>query len=433
MATNLARISVISKQYPKERFTSLYHLLNKEMFLHCHQELSYGKSPGVDGVTKEEYEENLVENIENLVDRLKRHAYKPLPARRTYIPKGNGKKRPLGIPAYEDKLVQMGLKKILEAIYEPYFLDFSYGFRPKRSQHDALRELDRIIKRQNIKYVIDADIRGFFDNMDHDWLMKFVSHKIADPNIQRLIVRFLKAGIVEEKLVKPTEKGAPQGSVVSPVLANIYLHYVLDLWFEGQLKKFFKKKIKMVRFADDFICCFEDEREAKAFYKTLPKRLNRFNLEMAKEKSKIIMFGRNAEKIRKDRGLGRPETFDFLGFTHYCGKCRHGRFRVKRKTSKKKFKAKVKAFKEWIRKVRNQYTIHEIFQKVRSKLTGHYNYYGITDNWNMISQFRLKVMELLFKWLNRRSQRKSFDIDKFKLFLKKNSLPRPRIYVNVLG
>lgn len=243
METKLTRIAEIAKKNPKEVFTSLYNLLNREMLLQCHYVLDANKAAGVDGITKREYAIKLEENVINLVNRLKTHSYKPQPARRTYIPKANGKElRPLGIAAYEDKIVQMGLARILEAIYEQDFLDFSYGFRPNRSCHDALRAINKTIIKDKINYIVDADIKGFFNNVDHEWMMKFIGHRIADPNIKRLIVRFLKAGIMEKGRFEATDKGTAQGSVVSPILANIYLHYVLDLWFERVVKKRSKGK-----------------------------------------------------------------------------------------------------------------------------------------------------------------------------------------------
>ncbi|RIV18038.1 reverse transcriptase [Alicyclobacillaceae bacterium I2511] len=252
METKLSRIAEIARIKPKESFTSLYHLLNEEMLLQCHRELNGHKAVGIDKVTKAEYEENLDENIQDLVQRLRRQSYRPLPVRRTYIPKGDGKgQRPLGISAYEDKIVQMGLSKILQAVYEADFLDCSYGFRPGRSAHDALRALNRVIEKGKISYVVDADIRGFFNNVDHGWLMKFIHLRIADPNMRRLIVKFLKAGIMENGKVEPTDLGTSQGSIASPVLANVYLHYALDLWFEVAVKKRCKGQAELVRYADD--------------------------------------------------------------------------------------------------------------------------------------------------------------------------------------
>lgn len=427
METKLARIAEIARNKPKEVFTSLYHYLNKEMLLRCHHELSADRASGVDEVTKAEYSKNLEENIEKLVERLKKHSYKPQPVRRIYIPKDYGKeKRPLGIPAYEDKIVQLGLKKILEAIYEEDFLEFSYGFRPGRSCHDALIELDRKLMNKT-NYVVDADIKGFFDNVNHEWLMKFIGVRVGDPNIKRLLVKVLKAGIMIDGRIEASDLGTPQGAVISPLLANVYLHYVLDLWFEKAIKPVLKGEGSLIRYADDFVCCFQYKEEAERFYTLLRERLAQFQLEIAEEKSKIIMFGRFAESNRKANGLGKPETFDFVGFTHYCGQSRNGRFVVKRKTSKKKFKAKVKAFTTWIIAVKDRETTHQIFKIVKAKLIGHYNYYGITFNIRMMERYYHRIIQLLFKWLNRRSQRKSFTWESFEKYLKLNPLPKPVI------
>jgi RNA-directed DNA polymerase len=431
METKLARIAEIAKERPKEKFTSLYHLLNEEMFLQCHRELVADKAAGVDKVTKEEYEKKLAENLTNLVDRLKKHSYKPQPALRVDIPKDNSKEmRPLGMLAYEDKIVQQGLKKIMEAIYEQVFLSCSFGFRPAMSCHDALKELKRIIMGR-VGYIVDADIRSFFNNVNHEWMIKFIGERIADPNIIRLINRFLKAGVMAEGKLEPTEMGTQQGGVISPLLANIYLHYVLDLWFEKAIRPACHGEAGLVRYADDLVVCFQYKEEAEKFYQLLKERLAKFKLEMAENKSKIIMFGRFAAIDREKQGLGKPDTFDFLGFTHYCGETKSGKFVVKRKTSRKKFKAKVKAFKQWMIKVKNHLGIHEIFEITSAKLRGHYNYYGVTDNYRMIHRYYWVVVELLFKWLNRRSQRKSFSREKFYMYLKVNPLPNPKIYVDM--
>ena len=430
METKLARIAEIARTKPKEVFTSLYHYLNEEMLIQCHNELSADKAAGVDEVTKEQYAKDLGENIKSLVERLKKHSYKPQPVRRVYIPKDNGKERPLGIPAYEDKIVQLGLKKILERIYEADFLDNSYGFRPGRSCHDAIIELgERIMGKTS--YIVDADIKGFFNNVSHEWIIKFIGVRVADPNIKRLINKFLKAGVMEEGNIEQSEAGTPQGGVISPLLANIYLHYALDLWFEKAVKPRLRGEASLVRYADDFVCCFQYKEEAERFCATLKERLAKFELEIAENKSKIIEFGRFAAGNRQAKGLSKPETFDFLGFTHYCSQTRNGKFTVKRKTSRKKFKAKVKAFATWIKRVRDQENIRVIFETVKSKLQGHYNYYGISDNYRMIAKYYNRVIELIFKWLNRRSQRKSFSWDKFNLYLKQNPLPRPKIKRNL--
>jgi RNA-directed DNA polymerase len=424
--TKLARIAEIARTRPNEKFTSLYHLLNKEMLLQCHRELSADKAAGVDEVTKEKYAENLERNVEVLVEKLKKRSYKPQPVRRTYIPKDDGKKRPLGIPAYEDKIVQLGLKKILEVIYEEDFRRLSYGFRPKLGCHDALENLNNQLMGKT-NYVVDADIKGFFDNVDHEWLIKLIGVRIADPNIKRLIVRFLKAGIMEDGEIEASEAGTPQGAIISPLLGNVYLHYVLDLWFEKAVKSAMKGEVNLTRYADDFVACFQYKEEAERFYQLLKERLTRFGLEIAENKSKIIMFGRFAATDRKKKGMGKPETFDFLGFTHYCSQSRNKKFVVKRKTSKKKQKAKVKAFKVWIKGIRDQERTNEIFKRIKAKLTGHYNYYGITDNTPKMKEYFHIVKELTFKWLNRRSQRKSFTKEKFQTYLAQNPLPEPVI------
>ena len=425
METELTRIAYTARTQPEVRFTSLVHLINPRNLEICHRELSRNKAPGIDGITKEEYEQNLETNLNDLVRRMKQQSYKPQPVRRAYIAKqGTNKMRPLGIPAYEDKLVQLALSKILNSIYEEDFLDCSFGYRPNRGIHDALKVLNRIIETKNINCILDVDIKGFFDNVDHEWLKKFVKHRIADPNIYRLIVRFLKAGVMEEGKFQATNQGTPQGGVVSPILANLYLHYVVDLWFEKVMRKRYNGKAYMVRYADDMVFCFENEETAREFYEDLVERLNRFNLEISEEKTKIIPFGKRALENKTSK------TFDFLGMTHYMGRNRNGSPRVKRKTSKKKYKASIYKCKEWIKQHRNM-PMREMWRKMYVKLQSYYRHYGITDNWESMARFALATERLLFKWLNRRSQRKSFTWDKFSLFLRKNPLPRLKIYVNI--
>lgn len=430
METKLARIAEMAKSNPELRFTSIGHLINEDALRACHERMAKGKATGVDGVTKEQYEANLEDNLRDVVERLKQKSYRPQPARRTYIPKDEKSKRPLGIPTYEDKLVQMALKRLLEAIYEQDFLDHSYGFRPKRGMHDALKRVNSIIENEKMEYVVDADIKGFFNHVDHDWLMKFLDRRIGDPNIHRLVRRMLIAGIQEDGKFEETDEGTPQGSAASPLLANIYLHYVLDLWFEKAVKKQMRGKAEMVRFADDFVCMFQYEEDARRFYHALQKRLGKFKLMVAEEKTKIIRFGRSAEGAHKRFGLGKPETFDFLGFTHYCGRSRTGKFRVKRKTSQKKFRQKVKAFYTWMKASRHR-KLKENLPTIHAKLTGHYRYYGVTDNFEGIVAFQREVEKAMFKWLNRRGQRRSFTKVKFTEFLEKCQLPMPKIYVNI--
>jgi len=431
LETKLARIAQIAKERPKERFTSLAHLLNEEMLMQCHNELKSNKAVGVDKVTKKEYEEHLKANIKRLHESLKNKTYIPQDVRRVYIPKsGSQKGRPLGIPAYEDKIVQLAISKILTAIYEQDFMEFSYGFRPQRSAHDALRKLNEIIMTKKINWIVDADIQGFFEHVDHKWMMRCLEVRIADTSLLRIIARILKTGIMENGVTITNEEGTPQGGIISPILANIYLHYVLDLWFAKVVKRKFKGSAEMVRYADDFVCGFQRKEEAVTFYKELIGRLKKFNLEIAKEKSKIIEFGRFAAHDRKARGEKKPETFDFLGFTHYCGTSKNGKFRVKRRTSKKKFKASIQKMKKWIKSNRTR-PINDIWKEVRIKLIGHYRYYGVTDNSDMINNYLYKTKKMLFKWLNRRSQKNSYTLKKFNKLLKARQLPEPMIYVRI--
>ncbi len=411
METKLKRIAEAAKMRPSEKFTSLAHLINEETIKESHKEMSRKKAVGVDEVTKEEYESNLQSNVKDLMNRMKRQAYKPQPVRRVYIPKqGTDKKRPLGIPAYEDKLVQATMARILNAIYEQDFLECSFGFRPNRGCHDALKVLDKILNKKEINYVVDADIKGFFDHVDHEWLMKFLQHRIADPNILRLIARFLRSGIIEAGIEYDTPEGTPQGGPCSPILGNIYLHYVIDLWFEKRVRKNCRGKAYMVRYADDSVFCFQFEEDAKEFYSQMIERLRQFNLEVADEKTKIIFLNKEDDDENGNGGEGckQNNSFDFLGFTHYIGKDKNGAKRVKRKTSKKKYRTSLLRCKEWIRKNRHMPS-KDFMKKMKVKLQGYIRYYGITDNRHAVSNFIDEIKRLIFKWLNRRSQRKSFD------------------------
>lgn len=391
----------------------------------CHERLKPYKAPGVDKVTRAEYGRDLERNVEDLVARMKRQAYKPQPTRRAWIPKpGSDRKRPLGIPVYEDKLVQMAVARILNAIYEADFLDSSFGFRPNRSCHDALKIVNHYIEKKSINYIVDADIKGFFDSVDHTWLVKLLEHRIADRNLLRLIVRFLKAGVMDADNFQDTQQGTPQGGVISPILANVYLHYVLDLWFEKEYRRKCRGQAHIVRYADDFVCCFEYPEDAENYYKELKERLAKFNLEIAEDKTKIIRLQRGSN------GDGDSGTFDFLGFAHYCSQSRQGRFRIKRRTSRIKFTNSLMRVKEWLQRNRHR-PIKELMAILKQKLLGYYEYYAITDNYPMVDRFREEVLKHLYKWLNRRSQSRSFNWEQFKLFTTRYPLPKVRIKVNI--
>lgn len=430
MGTKLERISQLSKENPDMVFTSVWHMINIDLLKECHREMDGKKAVGIDGVTKEEYEKNLGENLKNLVEKLKNRSYKPKPARRVEIPKGKGKTRPLSIYCYEDKLVQEALRRVLEAVFEPHFYDEMMGFRPNRGCHTAIRHLNTMLEMRNTNWVLDADIKGFFDHLDHEWIIKFVESRIKDPNIIRLIKRYLKGGIVKDFIYEDTEEGSGQGSVCSPVIANIYMHYILVWWFKECIVPRLKGYGGMVVYADDFVVCFQYKEEAELFYELLKKRMKIFGLEMEESKTRLIEFGSKAEQNRKARGEGKPETFEFLGFTHYCSKSRGGWFRVKRKTSKKKFAKKCRELSQTMRAMRT-WRLTDIFRKTNQILIGYYHYYGITDNGKSLQRMKRKVENLLFYWLNHRSQKRSYNWDGFFKLLKAFPLAKPKIYVNI--
>jgi RNA-directed DNA polymerase len=426
LETKLDLIAKRAKEEPKTRFTTLAHLLNEETLVECYGELKRGKAPGIDGVSVAEYGENLEEKLKGLVSRMKAKQYRPQAVRRVNIPKGNGKLRPLGIPTVEDKIVQRGLTRILEAIFEGDFLDVSHGFRPGRGCHGALQTYDRMVMTKRVSYVIEVDIKGYYDHIDHGWLMKCLEQRIADPNFLSLIVRTLKAGVMEEGVRDETEMGAPQGGIVSPILSNIYLHYILDLWFERELKKRLKGYAQLIRYADDFVIGCEYEWEAQEILVELKERLKKFGLEVSEEKTRIVEFGRFAQERAEKRG-GKAGTVEFLGFTHFCTKSRSGRFMVGRRTSGKRFRAKLVAMNEWLKGVRNSLPLADWWRILRWKLNGHYQYYGVTGNWRGISRFHQEVLRMTYKWWNRRSQKRSGDWEEFQRRLQWNPLPPPRL------
>lgn len=431
--TTLQRIAEKARKERSFRFTSVFHLMNKELLRGCFGRLRGDAASGIDRITKEEYGKNLEANLASLLERLHGMSYIPQPVRRVYIPKpGSTKQRPLGIPALEDKLVQSGLVRILEAIYEGDFIEDSYGFRPGRGCHDALRGLSQEVEGGEVNFIVEADIKGFFDNVQHEWMMKFLGHRIADKRVLRYVKRFLIAGVIEDGELRATERGTPQGGIISPMLANIYLHYSLDLWFTREFTRSCTGSARLIRYADDFVVCFRHESDAKRFRLELDGRLARFGLEVAPEKTKVLEFGPLALPRAKRRGE-KPETFDFLGLTHYCGRTRDGRrFRMKRITARKKFKAKLLAFKEWLKQNRIL-PIPELMAQVASKLRGHFAYYGVTDNSRGIGRFAHAVRKMLFNWLDRRGKRGHLTWEKFTKLLVRFPLPQARITVNLFA
>jgi RNA-directed DNA polymerase len=431
-ATKLTFITKRSIEYPQDRFTTMIYLLNADYLYQCYQELKTGKAGGIDTRTKESYTDKEIRNeLETVAERIQQKKYRPKPVRRVYIDKPNKEKRPLGIPTIIDKTVQMGMKKILEAIFEPEFLDCSYGFRPKKGCHKAIKADYRMIQTKPVNWILDVDIKGFFDSVDHWKLMDCIKQKVNDPLFNRLLIRFLKAGAIEEGIRRPTKQGTPQGGVLSPVLANIYLHYVLDLWFEKHEKKCIHGYTELVRYADDFIIGAQTKPEAEQILADIEARLEKFNLELSDEKTKIIEFGRYAQENAKNRGKKKPDTFDFLGFTHYCSTSQKGNFLVKYKTQGKRKQRHLKDMNTWLKAVRNQLKTKDIWKLLSAKLQGHYNYYGISSNSKDIQAYHYWTVRLVFKWLNRRSHKQSFNWKTFTEYLERYPLPKPALAINL--
>lgn len=428
MVTNV-KLRLIMKRAREDRdvkFNNLMHLVNEISLSECYYMLKKNKAPGIDGETIKEYGKDFHKRIAELLEKMKRMSYRPKAVRRVYIPKADGKKRPLGIPAAEDKMVQMMFTRILESIYEADFMDFSYGFRRGRNCHQALKKIHDELTWKPVNYVIDADIKGFFDNVDHKWMKTFLEQRISDQKFLRYIARFLKSGVMENCKFYKTESGTPQGGVISPVLANIYLHYVLDNWFEKEIKRKSKGYVFMVRYADDFVIGVEREAEARQILEVLKKRMKRFGLELAENKTRTVRFGRNWDKQSPDEEQ-RPGTFDFLGFTHYCSRSRNGKFKTGRRTEKKRYNKAIKKCRDWIKRNRHA-DAKIIWYALKGMMIGHFRYYGVSENHRKIANYKRDVERLLFKWMNRRSQRKSFTWERFSEYRKKFPLPKPQIY-----
>jgi len=403
-ATKLAFITKRSIHKPQEKITSLAYSLNEEYLTECYKELKKRKAAGIDKRRLESYsEEEIKKEIKETIAKMKAKKYKPKPVKRIFIEKANGRQRPLGIPTVIDKIVRQGIKKIIETIYEPHFLNSSYGFRPNKNCCQALKAVHKMVITKPINWIIDIDIKGFFDNVGHHWMIECLNQKIADPNFRSIIIKFLKAGIIQENKYYDTKQGTPQGGILSPILANIYLHYVLDLWFEYKLKKKIKGYTEIIRYADGFIIGAQTKPEAEQILKEIKERLKKFNLEVSSEKTRIIEFGRYAEENSKNRGKRKPDPFDFLGFTHYCSKSRKGNFLMKAKTNKKRMKQKTKEMNQWLKAIRNQVKIKDIWKVLKAKLRGRYNYYGISVSNRSIQLYYYQTTKLTFKWMNRRS------------------------------
>ena len=435
MAHNLAdiRYNIEKANRTDRKVQNLASYIDEELLKSIHRRMEKNKASGVDKMTKEEYEVNLDDNLKKLVARMKNGSYRPNPTRRVYIPKdGSRKMRPLGISCYEDKLVENVVAQILMMVYEPKFYPCSFGFRPGRNCHMAVREIIEMVQYRKTNYVVEADIRSYFDTIPHDWLMKMLEHDIADRRFLEIIRRFLKAGVMENGKYLDSESGSPQGNGASPVLANVYLHYVLDNWFDVIVQRQCRGQCYLIRYADDFVCCFQNKWEAEIFRRKLEERLAKYGLSLAEEKTKILEFGRFAAENRKKSGEGKPETFDFLGFTFYCGMDGKKRFfRCRVRTSKKKYRSKVLKMKEWIKRHRMM-PVEELVRKINEKLAGHYQYYGVTDNMREIKGFQNATKWLLFKWLNRRSQRRSYSQnDFFNGLLRTFPILEPKIRVSL--
>ena len=421
----LERIRRVAKARKKEKFTSLLHHINIDLLDAAFFKLKQEAAPGIDGLTWKDYERDLECKLKDLHARIHRGAYRALPSRRTYIPKPDGQQRPLAVAALEDKIVQRATVAVLNAIYEEDFLGFSYGFRPGRGAHDALDALCVGIDRTKVNWILDADIRSFFDSVSKEWLVRFVEHRIGDSRIIRLIQKWLKAGVLESGVVTVSDAGTAQGSVISPLLANVYLHYVLDLWAERWRRREATGNMIIVRYADDFIVGFEHETDARRFLEEMRARLQEFALSLHPEKTRLIEFGRSAGEDRKVRGLGKPETFNFLGLTFICGKSRRGKFLLKRKTRRDRMRAKLRVIKEEMRQ-RMHHSIAEQGKWLGSVVRGYFNYHAVPTNFRALKAFRDEVIRGWRMVLSRRSQRADLN------WVRMNSLvdewlPKPRI------
>jgi group II intron reverse transcriptase/maturase len=426
MGEAIKRIRQAVRREPKERMISLYHHVYRvENLREAYYELKKDAAAGIDGVTWQQYGEGLEGNLEDLSGRLRRGGYRAPAVKRVYIPKADGRKRGLGIPALEDKIVQRVAAKVLTAIWEQEFKGFSYGFRSGRTAHQALDAIAVGIEQRGINWVLDADIRGYFDTINHEWLEKMIEHRIGDRRMIALIRRWLRAGVLEDEELRRSEEGTPQGGLVSPILANVYLHNVFDEWAQRWRKREARGAMIMVRYADDFVVGFEHREDAERFQRELRERMRKYSLELHEEKTRLIEFGKHAESRRQKRGEGKPETFNFLGFTHICGKTRKGRYTVVRKTMRKRMQGKLKELKKEFRQ-RMHDDVRDQADWVRAVLRGHYQYYGVPFNSASMWTFMYHVKAMWFKTLRRRSQKTKLTWELFGRKVRR-WVPNPRI------
>lgn len=422
--TKLKRIAALSAANPNMVFTNVMHLFNEESLLACFHELDGKKAIGIDGIDKANYGINLSENIKNLVDRMKRMAYIPGPVRQVLIPKEGkpGATRPLGISNFEDKIIQRMMHKVLESIYEPLFHENSYGFRPGRNCHHAIEILHAHLSTHEVETVIDLDLSNYFGSISHHEVIDIVNKKISDKKLIRYLIRMFKSGVLMDGELTVSDEGVPQGSGCSPVIANIFAHVVIDDWIENTVRKHCAGQVKMIRYCDDIVICCQYSRDAERIKIALNNRLTKYGLKMNGDKTKLVKFSKNKQRRGEKQG-----TFDFLGFTFYIAKSRRGYYLVKLKTNSKRYRSKLKKVNVWARAIRNKISLKQIMEIAAAKVRGHIQYYGMSHNYKSVSKFLYNVKRLLFKWLNRRSQRKSFVWEQFQKLLDRIKFPEAKI------
>jgi RNA-directed DNA polymerase len=425
MSTKIDRLTELAKEDPKRQFYSIAHLITPEALYAAFRELRKKASAGVDGVTHEEYERDAARNIQTLHERLKNGKYQAQPLRRVYILKENGKQRPLSIPVLEDKIVQKAMVEILNAIYEQDFLDCSYGFRPRRGQHQALDEVGRVICRKPTGWILELDITAYFDSIVRKQLMELIEKRVRDGSVLRLIRKWIQTGVIEDGRLLVSETGTGQGQTISPLLANIYLHYVPDEWFENEVKPRLRGEAHEIRYADDAVLCFRYKEDAERVMEVLPKRFAKYGLTLHPEKTRLVDFGRYAEEHAKRQGK-KPATFDFLGYTHVCARSQKGKFTVHVRTMKKRYRRGLTAIAEWCQENRHM-PVGEQQKTLNAKLRGHYQYYGRPTNYRRLWQFYRAVRRIWRKWLCRRTRGRGMTWEKFAAILRKHPLLLPRI------